>query len=739
MPERSVAELEREIARLRRVNCALMERAERDMDRADSAFSAFQAAASLDALVRERTAELERTLEQLERSNQELTRAKERADAASSAKSAFLANMSHEIRTPMNGVLGMAELLLSTSLDASQEKLVHTIQRSADALLDVINNILDFSKVEADRLELEQVEFDLREIVEDTVELLAPNAQAKGVTVVASIAHGMNTLFTGDSTRVRQIITNLVANAIKFTQAGHVLVRVKETPKDHTSAHRVTIAVEDTGIGIEPEALARLFEPFVQADGSTTRRFGGTGLGLAIAKRLCALMGGEIVVETELGRGSTFICSLSLQPRQGSAAVPALLGRRALVVRAERAALEALVEGLSDIGFTVFAATTQREAQAIVEAEQAAGWSFDVCLVDERFFVADVPFAGQLPMREGTVLRVVSSGRVGARPRDLVEPVRRWRLLASSARALGIGSSGGSGEHRPAPPAPMAFESLEILVVEDNPINRDVASAMLEQLGCHVAIAMDGKEACDVLEKRRFSAVFMDCQMPVMDGFEATRQVRARERLSGDHTPIIALTANALAGDRERCLAAGMDDFVSKPFHKETLRGAIARAVTRSSLAPVPPTCNGEPAPPAAEPPVEDVASRAGEGPVDAIDSSALDNIRMLQRAGKPDLLSAIVGMYLKSTPGDIEAIAAAVATGDLVTVNRSAHKVKGSSRTVGALRVGELLDLLEAAAKEGVTAPMEEYVIELRQAHLVALRELARIVGIELEAIRAA
>jgi CheY-like chemotaxis protein/HPt (histidine-containing phosphotransfer) domain-containing protein len=406
------------------------------------------------------------------------------------------------------------------------------------------------------------------------------------------------------------------------------------------------------------------------------------------------------------------------------------VGRRALVVRAESAALEALVEGLADIGFTTYAASTQREAQAIVEAEHAAGRSFDVCFVDERFFVADVAFAGQLTLREGSVLRVVSSGRVAARPRDLVEPVRRWRLLAASARSLGIGGSSGSGEHRQ-PAASAAFESLDILLVEDNPINRDVASAMLEQLGCRVVLAMDGKEACDMLEKRRFSAVFMDCQMPVMDGFEATRRVRERESSEGTHVPIIALTANALAGDRERCLAAGMDDFVSKPFHKETLRAAIARAVTRDSLAPGVPGQAASAAQPEAAP-----KAVTADSPIDI---SALDNIRMLQRPGKPDLLAAIVGRYLKSTPADIEAIATGVATGDLVTAHRAAHRVKGSSRTVGAQRVGDLLGILETAIKDGEISTLAAHVVELRQAHLEALRELARIVGIAAEATRAA
>jgi signal transduction histidine kinase/DNA-binding response OmpR family regulator len=735
MSDPRVEALEREVARLTKVNRALVERAERDMERTDSAFTLFQTAASLDALVRDRTSALEAAMQQLERSNADLVKAKELADAASSAKSAFLANMSHEIRTPMNGVLGMAELLLSTSLDGTQDKIVHTIERSADALLEVINDILDFSKVEADRLELESLEFDLRDIVEDTVELLAPSAQSKGVCLVCSVQRRMNTRLIGDSTRVRQIVTNLVSNAIKFTHAGHVLVRVTEE-RDAAGVSCVKVAVKDTGIGIDPVALSRLFEPFVQADGSTTRRYGGTGLGLAIAKRLCTLMGGQITVETAVGHGSTFTCTLALESRPEAAVVSALAGRRALVVRTDEAALEAFVEGLADIGFTVLAAATDRDALALVESERRAGRSFDVCFVDEAYFVSGVAFAGQLPVGPSSVLRIVSSRQLADRPRDLVEPMRRWRLLAASARALGVGGAGGSRELRapqaPAPASP-AFEALEVLVVEDNAINRDVASAMLEQLGCTVRLAMDGKEACDILGQRKFDVVFMDCQMPVMDGFAATRSLRQREESLGGHIPIIALTANALAGDREKCLASGMDDFVSKPFHKEALRAALARAVTRDSLAApgLPPDAAAEtaalPAPPAA--PAESLVSEAP-----AIDPAALENIRMLQRPGKPDLLAAIVAMYLKTTPDEVAAIGAAVEAGDMPAVSRTAHKLKGSSRTVGARRVGNLLAALEDAARSTPTPPLAAHVAELREAHAAALRELARSIAVPKE-----
>ena len=662
--------------------------------------------------------ELEAEVARLEEENRTLAERVERTDAANTAKSAFLATMSHEIRTPMNGVLGMAELLLSTSLDTSQDKIVQTIRRSADALLEVINDILDFSKVEADRLELEHLEFDLREIVEDVVELLAPTGQSKGVAVVHSIARRTNTRFVGDPTRVRQILTNLVANAIKFTHEGHVLVRVTER-RDADGVHRARISVKDTGIGIAQDALERLFEPFVQADGSTTRRYGGTGLGLAIAKRLTTLMGGEILVDTEAGRGSTFTCTLALERRPSQPAIvpPALVGRRALVVRTDCAALDALVEGLSDIGFFVSAAGSRAAAERVLREEHAAMRSFDVCFVDEKLYIGDLPFGGQVSLGDATALRISCGGPVRSRARDVSEPVRRWRLLAASARALGVGGTS-SGELRaPVSITPRPFAELTVLLAEDNQINRDVASAMLEELGCTVVLATDGREACRRLESDTFDAVFMDCQMPEMDGFAATSFVREREAVLGGHVPIIALTANALAGDRERCLAAGMDDFVSKPFHREQLRAALARATARESLVVSAP---------------DDSFSTAAPPPTmrGVIDPVAIANIRQLQRPGRTSLLATTLGLYVKSTPADLAALSAAATAGDLGLVHRTAHKLKGSSRTVGAMRVGELLAIIEEETTHGPKPEaLSSHIHELLGAHADAVRELGQMI----------
>jgi signal transduction histidine kinase len=318
------SELEAENRRLKKINRALMDRVERSMNLEDGAFSLFQAAYSLEAKVRERTAALEVTMAELERSNRALKRAKEAADAASKAKSEFLANMSHEIRTPMNGVLGMTELLAVTPLSPHQRKLVQSIRRSADALLSLINDILDFSKVEAGRLELERIDFDLRDVLEETVELLSATAHGKGLELVCVIPAGVAVRYRGDPWRLRQIVTNLVGNAIKFTEKGGVVVRLHEPspgqPGQPAQPEVVRFEVRDTGIGIAADVVQRLFESFTQADGSMTRRYGGTGLGLAIVKQLCVLMGGDVTVESALGEGSTFLCALPLERTPSDAA-----------------------------------------------------------------------------------------------------------------------------------------------------------------------------------------------------------------------------------------------------------------------------------------------------------------------------------------------------------------------------------------------------------------------------------
>jgi signal transduction histidine kinase/CheY-like chemotaxis protein len=527
-------------------------------------------------------------LAELEDAKRGADAARDAAVEASRVKSEFLARMSHEIRTPMNGVLGMTELLERTELSARQRKFCDTIHRSAVSLLEIINDILDFSKIEAHRLELQAIDFDLAALVEDTAELLSSRTHGRDLELIVSVRPVVPAIVHLDPVRLRQILTNLIGNALKFTDHGEVVVTVDGGPvRDGRTL--LAFSVADTGIGIAPGALGRLFEPFAQADASTTRRYGGTGLGLAIARQLVELMGGTMHVTSEPGRGSVFGFSLPAEVPAlvlGSVArAPLLQALRVLVGDESATGRAVLAEALVAAGAVVATAADAHE----VDAALAAGPLPDVVVLDHRL-------AGDVVRRRTVGVPVVTMAPTGeagngAEPGSdggiagyLTKPVRRSLLIATLARVTGRGAELDTASFLASVGLSAAGErlGLHVLVVEDNPVNQAVASGMLEALGCRVSLAGHGLEALERIAAGGVDVVLMDCQMPFMDGITATQRLREREAAAhGPRLPVIGVSAHAMQGAREECLLAGMNDFVAKPFTMAELARALRRHARR--------------------------------------------------------------------------------------------------------------------------------------------------------------
>ena len=642
---------------------------------------------------------ISRDVSDLKEAQDELREARDAADAANHAKSEFVANMSHEIRTPMNGIIGMGELLVDTNLTREQSEYLGMIRQSADSLLLLLNDILDFSKIEAGKLELDSVPFNLSDCVGKTTQTLALRAAEKGLELACRIAPDLPERFVGDPGRVRQMIVNLVGNAIKFTEEGEVVVEVTEAKRanDHICLH---FAVKDTGIGIPPEKQQSVFDAFTQADASTTRRFGGTGLGLSISSQLVRLMKGEIWIESEVDVGTTFHFTAEFgvsdqQPAQRPFEQSSLAGLPVLIVddnETNRLILEEMLKSWSLQPIVVDSGIT-----ALTELQRAAieNEPYQLVLLDcmmpgmDGFSLAEL-INGNTALGQPTMIMISSAALAGDAKRCreigiaryMTKPVIKSELLDTILDAL---DESGEEVTADAPAAAIPIgPSMRVLLVEDGMVNQRVAVGFLERAGHQVTLAENGELAIRYWEQNTFDLILMDVQMPIMDGLEATRVIRQRETESGQRIPIIAMTAAAMKGDRERCLAVGMDDYISKPIAPGSLFATMAKYVDRSSSTEP----NGE---------VEPI--KAEDSTTDANDIVDFEKA-ITQIPGGRDMLEDLVDIFLSECPRLLNELSEGLAEDDADQAHRAVHTLKGAARTFAANKLEHVAAELEQLAK---------------------------------------
>ena len=707
-------------------------------------------------------------LSELSRLKKEVVSCRQQLVVANKAKSQFLANMSHELRTPMNGIMGMTELMLNGQLPERERRFAQSIGSSAETLLNIINDLLDFSKIESGTLYLERSRFSLRDCVEDVCSMLAESAHVKNVELVCYVDDDVPALVDGDASRVRQILSNLISNAIAFTTEGEVVVRMTRK-EGHGTRQAFQCDVQDTGVGISPELQASMFEAFTQADSSSTRRHGGLGMGLAITQQLVAMMDGSITFKSRLGEGTRFTFTMQHDQVVDSVSTnlqrKPLHGARVLVVDDNETNRTILFHQLSNWG--LLPVTIASGAQALIslrEAEQT-DTPFDVLVLDLHMPGMDGIELARSIQKDSSITNIKSlmltSSLLDLDSAELAElgidkyiskPARQSQLhdclaslmphthIGNTAAEVVVGAATGktvettlgtaSNKVAEINPNSLPNQSMSIrakvLLAEDNAVNQDVARSMLEQMGCEITMVGDGEAAVESSKIHPFDLIFMDCQMPIMDGFEATDAIKLNTSLN-NQTPIIALTANAMDGDREQCLARGMSDYLSKPIRQEQLHALLIKWVPNkieksdsdqvTQLAPVIgklPISN----------PNRDISldydiggdiggdnSEADNKKTPKINEKAINMIRSLQRPGKEDLLSKVLRVYFDKTPELISQMHAAVVDGDIGVIKANAHSLKSSSAYIGADGLSEKCKSIEVAASSNDTSAVRTLV----------------------------